>query len=163
VGQERRAFTSPRRRGRPARKGPRPRSTRRSISSARSISKCARRRRRLSGARRSRWRRPRARKARARIKTRTGGTARAGWLGGVVLWTGFGQAAAPVARELLADPDNRVRVVAYGWYGLHPDPAALQPLLSALDTERSEFVRPVLTRTVAAYGDDPRARTALLP
>lgn len=81
----------------------------------------------------------------------------------LVLLTGFGDAAAPVAREVLADPDNRLRVVAYAWLTVHPDPAVLQTLLSALDTERLEFVRPVLTRTIAAYGDDPRARAALLP
>jgi HEAT repeat protein len=81
----------------------------------------------------------------------------------LVLLTGFGEAAAPVSRDLLGDPDNRVRVVAYAWFGAHPDPTVLQTLLSALDTERSEFVRPVLTRVVAAYGDDPRARAALLP
>jgi len=81
----------------------------------------------------------------------------------LVLLTGFGDAAGPVARDVLADPDNRLRVVAYGWFSVHPDPTVLQTLLSALDTERLEFVRPVLTRTVAAYGDDPRARAALLP
>lgn len=81
----------------------------------------------------------------------------------LVLLTGFGDAAGPVARELLADADNRVRVVAFAWFGTHPDPAALPSLLSALDTERSEFVRPVLTRAVAAYGDDSGARAALLP
>jgi len=80
----------------------------------------------------------------------------------LVLLTGFGDAAGPVARELLGDADNRVRVVAFAWFGTHPDAAVLQSLLSALDTERSEFVRPVLTRAVAAY-DDPRARAALLP
>ncbi|HKW01058.1 MAG TPA: hypothetical protein VJN96_14635 [Vicinamibacterales bacterium] len=81
----------------------------------------------------------------------------------LVLLTGFGDAAAPVARDVLSDPDNRLRVVAYGWFTVHPDPSVLQTLLSALDTERLEFVRPVLTRTIAAYGDDPRARAALLP
>lgn len=82
----------------------------------------------------------------------------------LVLLTDFGDApAAPVMRDLLEDKDNRVRLVVYGWFGNHPDPAVLPRLLAALDTEHSEFVRPVLTRTVAAYGDDPRARAALLP
>jgi HEAT repeat protein len=82
----------------------------------------------------------------------------------LVLLTDFGEApAAPVMRDLLGDRDNRVRLVAYGWFGLHPDPAVLPRLLSALDTEHSEFVRPALTRTVAAYGDDPRVRAALVP
>ena len=80
-----------------------------------------------------------------------------------MLLTGFGDAAGPVARDVLSDPDDRLRAVAYGWFAVHPDPAVLQTLLAALDTERLEFVRPALTRTVAAYGDDPRARAALLP
>jgi hypothetical protein len=39
--------------------------------------------------------------------------------------------------RVLADPDNRLRVVAYGWFAVHPDPAVLQTLLSALDTSGS--------------------------
>lgn len=81
----------------------------------------------------------------------------------LVLLTGFGDAAGAVAHDVISDPDNRVRVVAYGWFGLHPDQSLLPTLLAALDKEHLEFVRPVLTRTVAAYGDDPRARDALLP
>jgi HEAT repeat protein len=82
----------------------------------------------------------------------------------LVLLTGFGDAsAAPVMRDLLADRDNRLRLVAYGWFGFHPDASVLPQLLSALDSERSEFVRPALTHAVAAYGDDPAARAALLP
>jgi HEAT repeat protein len=81
-----------------------------------------------------------------------------------VLLTDFGESAAtPVMRDLIEDRDNRVRLVALGWFGVHPDPAVLPKLLAALDTERSEFVRPALTRAVAAYGDDPRARAALEP
>jgi len=82
----------------------------------------------------------------------------------LVLLTGFGDAqAAPVIRELAGDRDDRVRLVAYSWLGLHPDRSLLPKLVSALTTERSEFVRPALTRAVAAYGDDPDARAAMLP
>ena len=82
----------------------------------------------------------------------------------LVLLTGFGDATAgPVIHELIGDKDDRIRTVVYSWLGLHPDPAVLPKLLAALDTEHSEFVRPILTRAVAAYGDDARARAALLP
>jgi hypothetical protein len=82
----------------------------------------------------------------------------------LVLLTDFGEAAAtPVMRDLVEDRDNRVRLVALGWFGVHTDPSVLPKLLAALETERSEFVRPALTRAVAAYGDDPRARAALEP
>lgn len=82
----------------------------------------------------------------------------------LVLLTDFGEApAAPVMKDLLEDKDNRVRLVAFGWFGNHLDPSVLPRLLTALDTEHSEFVRPALTRTLAAYGDDPRARAALVP
>jgi HEAT repeat protein len=82
----------------------------------------------------------------------------------IVLLTGFGDdAAGPVMRDLVLDRDNRVRMVVFEWFADHPDPTVLPKLLGALDTERSEFVRPALTRAVAADGDDPRARAAIVP
>ena len=60
----------------------------------------------------------------------------------------------------LSDPNDRLRALAYAWFERHPDPAVLPRLLAALETEESEFVRPALTRALAAQGADPRARTA---
>jgi hypothetical protein len=56
-----------------------------------------------------------------------------------------------------------MRTVAFGWFAHRPDPDVLPALLAALEKEQSEFVRPVLTRAVAAQGDEPAARAAMLP
>ncbi len=82
----------------------------------------------------------------------------------LVILAGIGDAAASdVVREVLTDRNDRLRTVAYGWLEHHPDAAVLPALLSALVTEQSEFVRPALTRAIAAQGTDPRARAVLVP
>ena len=80
-----------------------------------------------------------------------------------VLLTGATDAAAPLMRELVTDRNDRLRTIAYQWWEHHPDPAVLSTLLTALPRERSEFVRPALTRAIAAHGTDARARDALVP
>jgi HEAT repeat protein len=80
-----------------------------------------------------------------------------------VLLTGMTQTAAPLMRQVLTDHNDRLRTVAYQWWEHHPDSGILPNLLAALPRERSEFVRPALTRAIAAHGSDPRAREALLP
>jgi HEAT repeat protein len=81
-----------------------------------------------------------------------------------VLLSGFGgTTAAAVMKDVLGHRNDRVRAVAYAWFGYHPDPSVLPTLIAALQTEQSEFVRPALTRAIAAHDADPRARTALLP
>jgi HEAT repeat protein len=54
----------------------------------------------------------------------------------------------------LSDRNDRVRAVAYSWFEYRPDPVLAPRLLEALDREESEFVRPSLTRALAAYGKD---------
>jgi hypothetical protein len=89
----------------------------------------------------------------------------------MVLLAGFvedmssAQAAEPIAqlmRGMLTDRNDRMRTVAYQWFEYHPDAAILPRLLDAINTERSEFIRPALIRALAAHGSDPRARDALL-
>jgi hypothetical protein len=76
----------------------------------------------------------------------------------------FGEGAAGgVMRDVIADRNDRLRAVAYQWFERHPAPAVLPTLLAALPAERSEFVRPALTRSIAAHANDARARDALLP
>ena len=79
----------------------------------------------------------------------------------LVVLAGFND---PRTRELMlkvmSDKNDRVRAVAYSWFERNPDPALLPRLLQALDREDSEFVRPALTRAIAAHGASPKARDA---
>jgi hypothetical protein len=82
----------------------------------------------------------------------------------LVLLAGFGDASTPeIMRSLMADPNDRLRAVAYAWFEHHPSPAVVPVLIDALSREVSEFVRPSLTRALAAQKGDARAQAALLP
>ena len=81
----------------------------------------------------------------------------------LVLLSGFNDARTrDVMVRLLDDKNDRVRAVAYAFFEHHPDPAALPRLIDALTREESEFVRPALTRAIAAHGADNRARQAVI-
>jgi HEAT repeat protein len=82
----------------------------------------------------------------------------------LVLLSGFGGPAAGAAmRELRGDRNDRLRTVAFSWFAYNPEASVLPSLIEALASERSEFVRPALTRAIAALGSDPRARDAIRP
>ena len=79
----------------------------------------------------------------------------------LVLLTGFNDGRAETLMlQLLTDPNDRVRAVAYGWFGEHRNPKAAEIMLAALETEASEFVRPSLTRALAMY-DQPEVKQAM--
>lgn len=81
----------------------------------------------------------------------------------LVLLTAFNDArTADLVREIVTNPNDRLRAVAYMYYEHHPAPTMLPALLKALDREESEFVRPALVRALAAQGSDPRVRETLL-
>src|SRR5688500_2316120 len=81
----------------------------------------------------------------------------------LVLLTGFNDARTPqIVREIVSNPNDRLRAVAYMYYEHHPTAAMLPALLKALEREDSEFVRPALVRALAAQGNDPRVRETLL-
>ena len=67
-----------------------------------------------------------------------------------------------LVRGLLRDANDRLREVAYKWLEAHPDPAMAPALLSSLQTEEAEFVRPAMVSALAALGDDMRVQRALL-
>lgn len=81
----------------------------------------------------------------------------------LVLLTAFNDSrTAGVVREIVSNPNNRLRAVAYMYYEHHPSVDMVPTLLQALDREDSEFVRPALVRALAAQGGDPRVRDTLL-
>lgn len=63
--------------------------------------------------------------------------------------------------QSLSSPNDRLRTAAYAYFEHNPDPQLIARMLGALSTESSETVRPALTRTLAAYGTDPKVREAL--
>ena len=80
----------------------------------------------------------------------------------LVLLAGFND---PRTRSLMSDAltdvNDRLRTVAYSYFEHHPDPAIRPRLLEALKKEESEFVRPALTRALAAYGSDAAVRQTM--
>lgn len=81
----------------------------------------------------------------------------------LVLLAGFNDPRANDAMaEASADPNDRLREVAYAYFEHHPDPARVPALMSALQREQAEFVRPRLVRALAAHGSDPQVRETLL-
>jgi HEAT repeat protein len=66
-----------------------------------------------------------------------------------------------VMLQALAAKNDRLRGTAYGYFEHNPDPQLVPRMLEALAHESAETVRPALTRTLAAYGTDPRVRDAL--
>ncbi|HUE85580.1 MAG TPA: HEAT repeat domain-containing protein [Vicinamibacterales bacterium] len=64
--------------------------------------------------------------------------------------------------EVLDSPNDRLREVAYRYFERFPNPSLTARFLGTLDKEQGEFVRPALVRALAAIGDDPKMREALL-
>ena len=84
----------------------------------------------------------------------------------LVILTGFNDPRTKDAmRDSRTSPNDRLRTVAYSFFEHHPDRSFTGDLLTALDREQGEFVRPALVRALVAHGamfDDPRIRQTLL-
>lgn len=81
----------------------------------------------------------------------------------LVVLTSFNDHGTPeLMRALLTDRNDRVREVTYRWFERNPDPALTSALLSALNTEQSEFVRPALVRAIAALPRNDAVQRALV-
>ncbi len=80
----------------------------------------------------------------------------------LILLSGFND---PRTRDVMAQSltagNDRLRTVAYAYFEHHQDVQILPRLLDALAREESEFVRPALTRALAAYAADARVRDLL--
>lgn len=63
-----------------------------------------------------------------------------------------------VMLKALEDRNDRLRSVAYAWFEHNREATVLPRLVAALGREDSEFVRPALTRALAAYATDAKVR-----
>lgn len=82
----------------------------------------------------------------------------------LVLLAGFDDPSTPaVMQSLMTVRNDRLRAVAYAWFEHHPSVSVVPALIDALPRETSEFVRPSLTRALAANKGDARAVAAVLP
>jgi hypothetical protein len=82
----------------------------------------------------------------------------------LVLLVGFDDKnTAELVTSVMSDRNDRLRAVAYEWFERNPGSAPVDALLEALPKESSEFVRPALTRALAALNADPRVRSAIAP
>jgi HEAT repeat protein len=80
----------------------------------------------------------------------------------LVLLSGFNDPRTHVVMvQALGEKNDRLRAVGYGWFEHNRDAQLVPRMLDALAREDSEFVRPALTRTLAAYASDSRVRDAL--
>ena len=81
----------------------------------------------------------------------------------LVLLSGFNDPRTrDVMVQMLGEKNDRLRAVAFAFFEHHPDPAALPRLINALATEESEFVRPALTRAIAAHGKEKVAQDTMI-
>jgi HEAT repeat protein len=80
----------------------------------------------------------------------------------LVLLSGFNDSrTAGLMRKALGERNDRMRTVAYAYLEHHPDPSLAPALLKALDREESEFVRPALTRALAAHTNDAKVAATM--
>ena len=80
----------------------------------------------------------------------------------LVLLSGFNDPRTPdVMTRMLAEKNDRLRAVAYGFFEYNPDASVLPRLIEALPREDSEFVRPALTRAIAAHGKEKAAQSTM--
>lgn len=81
----------------------------------------------------------------------------------LVLLSGFNDPRTKdVMVRMLGEKNDRLRAVAYAYFEHHPDPAAVPKLIETLAVEESEFVRPALTRALAAHATDRAAQQEMI-
>ena len=81
----------------------------------------------------------------------------------LVLLSGYDDPRVPDQMEqALGEANDRLRTVAFAYFELHPERGLIPTLLKAMDKEEAEFVRPALTRALAAQARDPRVQNALI-
>ena len=74
----------------------------------------------------------------------------------LVLLSGYDDPRVPDQMEqALGEANDRLRTVAFAYFERHPDRRLIPAFLKAMDKERAEFVRPALTRALAAQAGIP--------
>jgi hypothetical protein len=82
----------------------------------------------------------------------------------LILLSGFNDPRAKdVMQRMLDEKNDRLRAVGFTFFEHNTDPAIIPRLVDGIAKEEGEFVRPALTRALAAHAADPRARAAVLP
>ena len=80
----------------------------------------------------------------------------------LVLLSGFNDSRArEVMSTALDEPNDRLRTVGYAYFEHHKERGMSARLMKLLEKEDGEFVRPALTRALAAYGDEPEVQKQL--
>ena len=81
----------------------------------------------------------------------------------LVLLSGYDDPRVPDQMEqALGEVNDRLRAVAFAYFERYPESRLIPTFLKAMDKERAEFVRPALTRALAAQSRDPRVQGALV-
>ncbi len=81
----------------------------------------------------------------------------------LTLLTGFSDPRTVDAmREAMVSPNDRLREVAFAYFEQFPEPPLAARMLTALDKEQGEFVRPALIRALAAIHREPKVSDALI-
>jgi HEAT repeat protein len=81
----------------------------------------------------------------------------------LVLLSGYDDPRVPDQMEqALGEANDRLRTVAFAYFERHPERRLIPSFLKAMDEERGEFVRPALTRALAAQARDSRVQAALV-
>ena len=81
----------------------------------------------------------------------------------LVLLTGFHDPrTVDTMREAMSSPNDRLREVAFAYFEQHPEPSLAAIMLTALDKEEGEFVRPALIRALAAIHKQPKVSDVLI-
>jgi HEAT repeat protein len=81
----------------------------------------------------------------------------------LTMLTGFNDPRTLDAMEsAMVSPNDRLREVAYAYFEQNPRPALAPKMISALDKEEGEFVRPALVRALAAIPKEPKVAELLI-
>src|SRR5262245_13889611 len=81
----------------------------------------------------------------------------------LILLTGYSDPRVEDSMETaMASPNDRLREVGYAYFEMNPRSSLAPRMLTALEKEQGEFVRPALVRALAAMPKDPKISEVLI-